>query len=157
VAFSNKPNQMYVFSWSIRCCVIRQGPSTRPLLIVPGQYRRARNSLFCFYIVHIHLESLALESLAAKRTSKLFDALHYLLKFRSWENFFIGTDYDQRTFQISFTPLKQLGSSQSMLASHQRYRASLLIGLIDDFKLLLRGPALAALNTGNHFYSVSSY
>ena len=44
-----------------------------------------------------------------------------------------------------------------MLAGDQRNRASWFIGLFDDFKLLLRSPAPAALNTGDHFHPVRSY
>jgi hypothetical protein len=157
VTFSNQSNQMNVFSWSIRCCAKYSEPCTPPLLLVPGQYRRARNPLFYFGKVHSLLKNLVLQSLESKRTFKLFNASHGFLKFRSWDNGFIGTDCDQRTFQISFAPLKQLSCSQSMLAGYQRNRASWFIGLFDDFKLLLRSPAPAALNTGDHFHPIRSY
>jgi hypothetical protein len=90
-------------------------------------------------------------------TFKLFNLSHSILKFRCWDNSFIGTDCDQRAFQISFAPLKQLGCIKSMLASHQRYTAAWFIGLFDDFKLLLRGLAPAAQKTGYHFNPVRSY
>ena len=36
-------------------------------------------------------------------------------------------------------------------------RASLFVSLFDDLKLLIGGPAPAALNTGDHFHPVRSY
>ena len=148
---------MSVFSWSIHCCAKYSEPCTPPLLLVPGQYRRARNPLFCFGKVHSLLENLVLQSLASKRTFKLFNASHGLFKFRGRNNGFIGTYGYQGTFQVSFAPLKQLGCSQSMLPGYQRYRASWFTGLFDDLKLLLRSPAPAALNTGDHFHPVRFY
>jgi hypothetical protein len=44
-----------------------------------------------------------------------------------------------------------------MLPGYQRYRASWFTGLFDDLKLLLRSPAPAALNTGDHFHPVRFY
>ena len=129
MTFSNQPNQLNAFSWSIRCCAIHPESYTPPLLLVPGQYRRAHNPLFCFGKVHSLLENLVLQSLAPKRTFKLFNASHSLLKFRSWDDRFIGPDCDQRIFQISFTPLKQLRCSQSMLAGYQGHRASWFVSL----------------------------
>jgi hypothetical protein len=87
----------------------------------------------------------------------IFNASHGLLKFRSLDDSLIGTNGDQRTFQISFTPLKQMTYSQSLLSGYQRNRASWFIGLFDDFKLSLDSPAPAALNTGDHFHPVRSY
>ena len=152
MTFSNQSIRRIEFSWSIRCCAIRPEPCTPLLLLVPGQYRLAHTPLFLFGKVHSLLENLVFQSLAAKRTFKLFNASHSLLMFKGRDNGSIGTDCYQRTFQISFAPLKQLGCSQSMLAGYQIYRASWFIGLFDDFKLLLRGPAPAALNTGYHFH-----
>jgi hypothetical protein len=40
---------------------------------------------------------------------------------------------------------------------YQRHKASWLIGLLEDFKLLLSGPAPAELNTDDHFQPVRSY
>jgi hypothetical protein len=148
---------MNAFSWSIHYCAKYSELCTPSLLLVPGQYRRARNPLFCFGKDHSLLQNLVLQSLAAKRTFKLFDTSHGFLKFRSRDNSFIGTNCDQRTFQISFASLKQLRCSQSMLSGDQRNRASWLIGLFDDFKLLLGSPAPAALNTGDHFHPIRSY
>jgi hypothetical protein len=88
---------------------------------------------------------------------RLFNASHGFLNFRSGNDGFIGTNGNQRALQISFTALEQLGCSQSMLAGYQRYRASWFVGLFDDFKLLLRSSAPAALNTGDHFHPVRSY
>lgn len=132
-------------------------PGTPPLLLVPGQYRRAHKQLFCLGKVHRLLENLVHQSLASNRAFKLFNASHGFLKFRSRDDSFIGADCDQGTLQISFTPIKQLGCSKPMLAGHHRHGASWFIGLFEDFKLLIRGPAHAALNTGDHFHPVSCY
>jgi hypothetical protein len=148
---------MNAFSWSIRCCAIRPVPGTPPLLLVRGQYRRAHNRLFCFGKVHCLLENLVLQSLASKRTFKLFNTYHGLLKFRGRDNGFIGTHCYQGSFQICFVLLEQLSCSQSMLTGNQRHRTSWFIGLFDDFKLLLRSPPPAALNTVDYFHPARSY
>jgi hypothetical protein len=54
-------------------------------------------------------------------------------------------------------PLKQLGCSQTMLAVHQIHRAFWLIGLFDNFKFLLLGPAPTALNNYDPIKTVRSY
>ena len=117
----------------------------------------AQSSFFCFSKIHSLLENLALQSLASQRNLKLFNASYGFLNFRIRDDRFIGTDCDQRTLQISFAPLKQLGCSQSMLTGHQRHRTSWLISLFDNFKLLHQCSAPAALNTGDHFHPVRSY
>jgi len=43
-----------------------------------------------------------------------------LLKYRGRDNGFIGTDWDKRTFQISFALLKQLGCSQFVFAGNKK-------------------------------------
>jgi hypothetical protein len=50
------------------------------------------------------------------------------------------------------TPPLQLVPGQSILAGNRRHRASWFIGLFVYFKLLHRGPAPAALNTGDPFH-----
>jgi hypothetical protein len=120
---------MNAFSWSIRCCAIGPVLYTPPLLLVTGQDSRASNPLFCFGKVQSLLENLVLHSLGSKRTFKLFNTSHGLLKFRSWFSGLISTDCNQITFQISCGPLKQLGCSQSKLAGQQRNGTSRFIGL----------------------------
>jgi hypothetical protein len=54
------------------------------------------------------------------------------------EQRFISSHGHQEALQISFKPMEQLGSSQSLLAGYQGNRASWFVDLLDDFKLLLR-------------------
>jgi len=99
---------MSCFAWPQRCCATNQALRTQPSLLVPGQYRRARNPLFCFGKVHNLLENFVLQSLAAQSPFKLFNPSHRILKIRGRDNRFLGTHSHQRTFHISFAPLKTI-------------------------------------------------
>ena len=100
-------------------------------MLVPGLYRRARTPLLCFGKVRGLLENLVLKRLASKRTFKLSNACHGILKIRSPGYGLIGTYGHQR----SFVPLKQLDFSKSMLAGYQGNKTALFHGLFEDIKL----------------------
>ena len=66
---------------------------------------------------------------------------------------FIGSNLLEVLLKLN----QKVVSLDNFSTGHQRNRASWFIGLFDDFKLLFRGPAPAALNTGDHFHPVRSY
>jgi hypothetical protein len=65
---------------------------------------------------------------------------------------FVGTHNHQRALQVGLSPLKELRRSAAELPDHDRTGAARFVGLFDDFKLLLRGLAPAALNAIHHFH-----